>query len=173
MPQQLVYEDFGQAPTCRIFTVKMPAIWLSPSYGCGMSAGSSYGAEQAFGSRKWVIIAGNLGTFFSLMGLRYTRFKRICRYDFADLCGIFGMSFPLMMAHGRSFIPPHVMGRGVAMLNLCSISGVGILQSVSASAYQWGAVHSPAAGYQSLFLFFAIPLVITSIIYMFIQDRLD
>ena len=150
--------------------------FVTLAMGCGMSAGSFlYGPlDRLFGSRKWVIIAGNLGTFFSLMGLALIPDLSVFAATILLTCvGIFGMSFPLMMAHGRSFIPPHVMGRGVAMLNLCSISGVGILQSVSASAYQWGAVHSPAAGYQFLFLFFAIPLVITSIIYMFIQDRLD
>ena len=150
--------------------------FVTLAMGCGMSVGSFlYGPlDRLFGSRKWVIIAGNLGTFASLMALALIpNLSVISATILITSIGVFGMSFPLMMAHGRSFIPTHVMGRGVAMLNLCSISGVGILQSVSASAYQWGAVQSVAAGYQSLFLFFAIPLVIASIIYMFIQDRLD
>ena len=38
---------------------------------------------------------------------------------------VFGMSFPMIVAHGRAFAPPQIAGRGVTLMNLFSISGVG------------------------------------------------
>ena len=51
----------------------------------------------------------------------------------AALCavGFFGMSFPLMVAHGRSHFPPHLAGRGVTFLNLLAIGGAGLAQIAS------------------------------------------
>ena len=144
--------------------------------GAGMSIGSFiYGPlDRVFGSRKWVIIGGNLCTFVCLMILALAPdLTLFAATSLLALVGVFGMSFPLMMAHGRSFIPQHVMGRGVAMLNLCSISGVGTLQSASALAHQWGGATSVAASYQALFLFFALPLFVAALIYISIPDSLE
>ena len=51
----------------------------------------------------------------------------------AALCavGFFGMSFPVMVAHGRSHFPPHLAGRGVTFLNLLAIGGAGLAQIAS------------------------------------------
>ena len=53
------------------------------------------------------------------------------------MCGIgfFGSTYPVLVAHGRSFLPPHLIGRGVTMLNLCAIGGVGVLQFLSGRIY--------------------------------------
>ena len=144
--------------------------------GAGMSVGSFlYGPlDRIFKTRKWVIIAGNAGTLFSLTGLAFWPNLSVTGATILlSLVGVFGMSYPLMMAHGRSFVPSHLIGRGVSMLNLCSIAGVGSMQALSANAYRWGASSSVAEGYQTLFLFFALPLFVASLIYAFSQDRLD
>ena len=78
----------------------------------------------------------------------------------ALLCavGFFGMSFPLMVAHGRSHFPPHLAGRGVTFLNLLAIGGAGLAQIASgpiARATAAAAPESPAAPYAAIFLFFA------------------
>ncbi|MGC6517073.1 MAG: MFS transporter, partial [Candidatus Puniceispirillaceae bacterium] len=144
--------------------------------GAGMSVGSFlYGPlDRIFKTRKWVIIGGNAGTFISLLCLAFWPSLSFTGATILlSFVGIFGMSYPLMMAHGRSFIPPHLLGRGVSMLNLCSIAGVGSMQALSSYAYDWGATTSAASGYQALFLFFAIPLGLSSLIYLISQDRLD
>ena len=41
------------------------------------------------------------------------------------------MTFPVIIAHARGFIPPNLAGRGVTLLYLFGIVGVGILQIVS------------------------------------------
>ncbi len=80
-----------------------------------------------------------------------------------------------MMAHGRSFIPPHLLGRGVTLLNLFSIGGVGLLQWITGRMYvaSSATADSAAAPYQSLFLFFAVLLLIGAAIYSFSEDRTD
>lgn len=149
---------------------------VSLAMGAGMSVGSFlYGPlDRIFKTRKWVIIGGNLGTLMSLCGLAFWPNLGVASATILiALVGVFGMSYPLMMAHGRSFVPPHLIGRGVSMLNLCSIAGVGSMQALSAYAYQWGASTSVSDGYFALFLFFAVPLAVATVIYMFSQDRLD
>ncbi|MBC7156003.1 MAG: MFS transporter, partial [Rhodobacteraceae bacterium] len=80
--------------------------------------------------------------------------------------GLFGASFPMLVAHGRAFFPPHLVGRGVTLLNLCSIGGVGVAQSVSAPV-------QAATGFAGLFLFFALALVAGCAIYLLAADRTD
>ena len=144
--------------------------------GAGMSVGSFlYGPlDRIFGTRKWVIVGGNLGTLISLLCLSFIPDLGMWgAVIFMTGIGVFGMSYPLMMAHGRSFVPPHLIGRGVSMLNLVSIAGVGSMQALSANAYRWGASKNIETGYQALFLFFAIPLMISLVIFLFSEDRLD
>ena len=151
--------------------------FVTLAMGVGMSIGSFlYGPlDRFFGTRKWVILGGNLGTFISLMLLALIPdISLMMATILLGFVGVFGMSYPLMMAHGKSFIPSHLLGRGVSMLNLCSIAGVGTMQALSASAYEFGLRDGTIAqGYQMLFLFFALPLCFTCVIYFFSEDRLD
>ena len=161
----------------QIFQLDSSGIGLvTLAMGAGMSVGSFlYGPlDRIFKTRKWVIIVGNAGTFLSLIGLSFWPNLGVATATILlSLVGVFGMSYPLMMAHGRSFIPQHLTGRGVSMLNLCSIAGVGSMQALSSIAYRWGAEQNIETGYQALFLFFALPLFLSLLIYVFSQDRLD
>ena len=161
----------------QIFQLDSSGIGLvTLAMGAGMSVGSFlYGPlDRIFKTRKWVIILGNAGTFLSLIGLSFWPNLGVATATILlSLVGVFGMSYPLMMAHGRSFIPQHLTGRGVSMLNLCSIAGVGSMQALSSIAYRWGAEQNIETGYQTLFLFFALPLFLSLLIYVFSQDRLD
>lgn len=132
--------------------------------------------DRIFGTRKWVIIGGNLIGALCLLGLwKFGDSTVITATILLFGVGLFGLSFPLMMAHGRSFIPPHLLGRGVTFLNLCSIGGVGVLQWITGRMYE--ASSSPdvvaAAPYQTLFLFFALLLLAGVAIYTFSEDRTD
>ena len=150
--------------------------FVTLAMGAGMSVGSFIYAplDRFFGTRKWVILGGNIGTLIALALLALLPNVTLTGATILlTLVGVFGMSYPIMMAHGRSFIPPHLIGRGVSMLNLCSIAGVGTMQALSASAYEFGANGGVAAGFQALFLFFAIPLFVSSCLYLFSEDRID
>ena len=54
--------------------------------------------------------------------------------------GFFGASFPMVMAHGRAFLPPHLTGRGVSLINLFGIGGAGLMQIITGQSmysYAW------------------------------------
>ena len=77
-------------------------------------------------------------------------------------------SYSLIMAHGRAFIPQHLVGRGITFLNMVSIAGVGVMQFISRPVYlAASANHAPAAAYSYIFLFFLIPLIIGLVFYFF------
>jgi len=143
-----------------------------------MMAGSfAYGPmDRIFGTRKWVIVVGNLLGALCLFGLWMFGDNSVMTTAILLFgIGLFGLSFPLMMAHGRSFIPPHLLGRGVTLLNLFSIGGVGLLQWITGRMYVASSAeaNSAAAPYQSLFLFFAVLLLVGAVIYSFSEDRTD
>lgn len=82
------------------------------------------------------------------------------------LIGLSGAGYPLLMAHGRSFLPPHLVGRGVTFLNMVSIGGVGIMQFASRPVYEAAsAAYPPAQAFSMLFLFFLIPLAVGFLLY--------
>ncbi|TQM93740.1 MFS transporter [Roseinatronobacter monicus] len=141
-----------------------------------MIAGNfAYGPlDRLLGTRKGVILAGNLAGAVCL-GLLWL-FPLAGFWQAAILfaaVGFFGASFPMMMAHGRSFIPAHMTGRGVTLLNLFSIGGVGVLQVISGRVHALAPEQPPEAAYQALFLFFGLLLLIGCIIYAFSTDRTD
>lgn len=80
--------------------------------------------------------------------------------------GFFGSAYPLLMAHGRSFLPPHLVGRGMTFLNMMSIGGVGVMQFASRPVYAAAeAAYPPAQAFAMLWLFFLIPLSIGFLLY--------
>jgi MFS family permease len=141
-----------------------------------MIAGNfAYGPlDRLLGTRKWVILGGNMAGA-ACLGLLWL-FPLAGVWQAAILfaaVGFFGASFPMMMAHGRSFIPPHLTGRGVTLLNLFSIGGVGVLQVMSGRVHALAPQDPPEMAYQALFLFFGLLLLIGCIVYLFSTDRTD
>lgn len=45
--------------------------------------------------------------------------------------GLFGVSYAVLIAHGRLFFPNHVIGRGITFINFVSIGGTGFAQLLS------------------------------------------
>ncbi len=137
----------------------------------------AYGpADRIFGSRKRVLVLGNLAAAAALVGLGlWPAAGLLAAAALLALLGFFGSSFPLMMAHARGFYPPHLIGRGVTFSNLLAMGGVGLLQVVSGLLYgaSESAGASPEAAYGALFLFFALLLVIGVAVYAFAEDRPD
>lgn len=146
--------------------------------GAAMIAGSiGYGPmDRIFGTRKGVILAGNM-VALACLGLLWWQPQPAVAVAIGaiTLLGIFGLSFPLMMAHGRAFFPPHLIGRGVTLLNLFSVGGAGLWQMLSGpvfAAAPKGA--APAVGFGMVFGLFAALLLAGSVIYaLWAQDRTD
>jgi hypothetical protein len=80
-----------------------------------------------------------------------------------------------MMAHGRAFVPAHLAGRGVTLMNLFGIGGVGLVQMISGRMHASLSTDtlSPADPYHAIFLLYGGLLVFGLAIYAFCEDRLD
>lgn len=102
--------------------------------------------------------AGSLGLSVALLGL----------------VGLVGTNYALLMAHARGFLPVHLLGRGVTFLNMISIGGVGIMQFASRPLHQAASAAAAAPqAYALLFLFFLVPLVVGSVLYLRTPEAAD
>ena len=144
--------------------------------GLAMVAGSfAYGPlERLLKTRKWLILGGNLIALAALSGLwalplagGWTTVALLVVFGFA------GASFPMVIAHGRAFLPAHLTGRGVTLLNLFGIGAVGVAQSFTGQIAARVPPTPPEAPYAAIFLFFATTLAVALAIYATAEDRTD
>ncbi|MFC2969716.1 MFS transporter [Acidimangrovimonas pyrenivorans] len=141
--------------------------------GLAMVAGNfAYGPlDRLLRSRKWGVFGGNLLACGSLLmlGLFPAAGLGPTVIGLAAL-GFTGASYPAVMAHGRSFLPPHLVGRGVTLLTLIGIGGTGALQVVTGRLP--AAIDGAATSqYSTIFLFFAGLLALCLALYLFAPDR--
>lgn len=146
--------------------------------GLAMVAGNfAYGPlDRILGTRKWVVLTGNVIGAMACLILFAVPDKGYWMSAMLLACvGFFGASFPVIIAHGRSFFPPHLTGRGVTLMNLFGIGGVGIMQLVSGRIHSASDVSGadPAQTYSMLFLFFGLSSLVGAAIYLFSRDRTD
>ncbi|WEX07412.1 MFS transporter [Chelativorans sp. AA-79] len=139
-----------------------------------MAAGSFlYGPlDTLFGTRKWVAVAGNGVSVVALVWLAVLPAGTMGSVTVVlVVVGLFGGSYGLLMAHGRAFLPPHLTGRGVTLLNFFSIGGVGAMQFATGALFsEFSTSGEPAAAYQWLFGFYAAMLAASLAIYLMARD---
>ena len=141
--------------------------------GVAMICGTlSYGPlDRLFRTQKWVVFTGNMLCVAATLCLALA--VGLNAWVSVALCaalGFFGGSYPVIMAHGRGFFPPHLAGRGVTLLNLCSIGGVGVMQFISGPLHNAASSRGVEAGYAAVFLFFGLSLLVGALIYLFSKD---
>ncbi len=159
--------------------VGQASLWM----GLAMVAGSfAYGPlDRWLGTRKWVIFTGNalalacLGGFLLVPGAGPLTATLL----FMGV-GFFGATFPIVIAHGRAFLPPQLTGRGVALINLCGIGSTGVMQVLTGRLHaaltpSEAVINSapPATPYMGLFLFYTLFVTAGLLIYLFSRDRTD
>lgn len=144
--------------------------------GAAMIAGTfAYGPlDRLLGTRKWVILGGNLiSSLFLLLLCLWIDDSVWLSVLLMALIGFSGAAFPVIMAHGRAFIPPHLVGRGVTLLNLFGVGGVGLAQFATGRIHAATVDMGPTAPYTAIFGFFAITVAIGCVIYLFSRDSMD
>jgi predicted MFS family arabinose efflux permease len=147
-------------------------LWI----GLAMVAGNfAYGPlDRWLGTRKWVIFGGNALTLACLFGLWwFAAASPATATVLLVAAGFFGASFPMVIAHGRAFFPPQLMGRGVTLLNLFGIAPIGIAQILTGRIHAATEATTPAAPYEAVFLFFALTTAAGLAVYLLSQDRTD
>ncbi|MDF3415307.1 MFS transporter [Sulfitobacter sp. M57] len=132
-------------------------------------------ADKLSPSRKWMIAGGTALAILAggmLTVLPASSF--ILSVFLMCAIGFFGSTYPVLMAHGRSFLPSHLIGRGVTLLNLFSIGGVGIAQFLSGRVYRAALPGETAASpYVAVFALFLIALSAGFVVYLFSRDNTD
>jgi hypothetical protein len=154
------------------------AAWIgqvSLVMGLSMVAGSfAYGPlERALGTRKWLIFGGNAVALACIAGLWLSPSSPTLTIALLAGLGFAGASFPMVIAHGRAFIPAHLTGRGVTLLNLFGIAPVGLLQLATGRIHASTPPDPASAPYAAIFGFIALLLAAGLVIYAFSQDRTD
>lgn len=147
-------------------------LWI----GLAMVAGNfAYGPlDRWLGTRKWVVFTGNALTLVALTLLWwFAAAPPAVGTALLVAAGFLGASFPMVVAHGRAFFPPHLMGRGVTLLNLFGIAPIGFAQVLTGRIHEATPATTAAAPYQAVFLFFAATMAVGLAVYLLSQDRTD
>lgn len=130
--------------------------------------------DRILGSRKWVVFGGN---FFALLAVwaLFALPPNSATTSIVLMCavGLFGASFPVIIAHARSLFPPHLTGRGVTLLNLFGIGGVALMQFASGALHSTYSSPVPSAPYTAIFGFLALAILLGLVFYIFSRDTND
>ena len=129
--------------------------------------------DTLLNTRKWVGFFGNLVLTLALLALFAWPVLPVLQASLLMIViGLFGSSYGLIMAHGRAFCPPSLVGRGVTLLNFFSIGGVGLIQVLTGRVAD--STFDPAAperAFSLVFATYAVLMLIALVIYLFSQDK--
>jgi sugar phosphate permease len=139
-----------------------------------MVAGSFlYGPlDTIFRTRKWVAAGGNAMSLLALVYLTLVPVPGIVGTTVLFvIVGLCGSSYGLLMAHARAFVPAHLTGRGVTLMNFFAIGGVGAMQFATGGVVTAASVPgSPGSGYAALFGFYVLTLGASLLVYLLARD---
>lgn len=128
--------------------------------------------DTLLGTRKWVAVGGTAIALAALAFLALTPISDITTVTIAlIIVGLSGGAYGLLMAHARAFFPPHLVGRGVTLMNFFTIGGVGLMQFATGAVVSSTAnLANPAIAYGWLFSFYFVLLGLALAIYLFARD---
>lgn len=139
-----------------------------------MAAGAFvYGPlDTLFRTRKWVVVVGSALSLLALAGLAlFVSTAAWISITLLVVVGVGGGGYGLVMAHGRAFMPAHLVGRGVTLMNFFSIGGVGAMQFATGTvATTWTVPGQPGTAYAALFWFYVAVLAFALAVYLFSRD---
>ncbi|MFK7901651.1 MAG: MFS transporter [Nitratireductor sp.] len=140
-----------------------------------LSVGSFFYApmDRLFKTRKWVVFTGNLILLLAVVWLAYGQAIYTFNVTIAFvIIGLFGSSYGVVMAHGKEFVPKHLLGRGVTLLNFFSIGGVGVMQFLTGATFtSFRQEQVLLSGYTQIFILYAVLLSFALLCYAFCQDK--
>lgn len=138
-----------------------------------MSLGAlAYGPlDRLLGTRKWVVVAGCGATALCFVALGTLSPSVLAATALIAAIGFCGMSYGVLMAHGRSFFPDHLLGRGITAMNTMFIGGAGIMQPISGAYMNAQRAAAPAEAFSRLHLGFGLILLLALAIYLFSRER--
>ncbi|MDH4984866.1 MFS transporter [Aminobacter anthyllidis] len=128
--------------------------------------------DTMFRTRKWVAVVGNTIGLAAILYLALNVVSDITTVTIVFvIIGVTGGSYGLLMAHARAFLPPHLIGRGVTLMNFFAIGGVGLMQFATGAVVTANVVPGdPTAAYSALFWFYVLMLGVAIVIYLWARD---
>jgi len=88
--------------------------------------------QRLFGTYKPLVLAGAIATAAALLLLAAVgRLEPFWLVVWMAIFGFLPAYFPVLLAHGRSLLPPHLVGRGITLFNIGTIGGTFVVQLVS------------------------------------------
>jgi len=141
-----------------------------------MAAAMSVGAmiygplDHWLGSNKWIVAVGTAVTAASFLYLGLGAPDTTHAILALSILGASGMTYGVLMAHGRSFVPDRLLGRGITLMNMLFIGGAGIVQPISGALMNRMKDHPVAEGYATLHIAFGVALLVTLAVYVFSRD---
>lgn len=141
-----------------------------------MTASAMFAGPLAarFDSPRKVVLVANIvcALAFLLLGL-WQDAPLAGAIALVGLAGISGVTYAVLLAHGRLFMPAHVIGRGITFINFVSIGGTGVAQLLSGMAVERmkAAGLAPASTFSALHLAFALVLVVAVVFYLRSPER--
>lgn len=161
-------EVWGMSPVGRgniLFVMSLAMIASNVVYGS---------LERRLDRRRELVIAGTGVTVaaFVVLGLAPAASLLLASVLLAVI-GFAGMTYAMMMAQGRRFMPEHQLGRSLTFLNGICFFGAALLQLVSGIVVDLGRAGDggPEAAYGILFLFLSICLFAAILPYRRSIDR--
>jgi predicted MFS family arabinose efflux permease len=137
-----------------------------------MSAGALiYGPlDRVFGGYKWISVIGTAITAAGFLGLALFEPSLTRSAILLSVLGAAGMTYGVLMAHGRAFVPDHLLGRGITFLNILFIGGAAIIQPISGAVMKQLLEGPPQFAYAVLHGGFAVLLLMSLAIYLVSKD---
>jgi MFS family permease len=141
-----------------------------------MAAAMSFGAmvygplDHWLHTHKWIVTAGTVLTAASFLYLGLASPDTTQAIIALSLLGASGMTYGVLMAHGRSFVPDQLLGRGITLMNMLFIGGAGVVQPLSGAVMNRMKDQPIADGYGALHIAFGAALLVTLAVYLFSRD---
>lgn len=142
------------------------ALWMALAMTLGSFAYAP--VNRLLGSAKTTVIAGSAATVvvFALLGTlplgSDAALALVCAL------GAAGITYVILMSHGRLFFPEHLLGQGVTFLNFLFIGGVVLVQALSGAFVKaaLAAGQPPGEVYRWLHSGFALVLALALLVYL-------
>jgi MFS family permease len=127
-------------------------------------------ADRISGNHKAFVLTGALATAAALALLAALgKPHPSILVAWLAVFGLLPAFLPVLIAHGRSVLPPNLLGRGMTLFNIGSMGGVFVVQLVSGALidlFPTPAGAYPAEAYQLVFGAQAAAIVGASLLYL-------
>jgi sugar phosphate permease len=131
-----------------------------------------FGALDRFVGRKTLVAVGSSVTCALFVALWiWPTLPLHVTVGTVALIGAFGTTYAVLMAHGRTFLPDHLLGRGITLMNFTFMTGAALVQLISGQVVDAlkAAGQKPTDVFATLHLGFGVALLLATLVYLTAQ----